>query len=465
MHSRLLRFSAGPAALCAVLLAGCGNTTMSSLSPQQSNVPTGAAFVIGTDAPLASVVSFSTTIQSVDAIDSNGNSVPLLGGATTVDFARYNGLQTLLDMNNVPTGTYPQIAVTFGSATIGYLQTSAGAAPTIQTMPAAFSTPTATVTLASPLVVTQSEPVGIRLDFLLGKSIVVSGGQITGQVNPTVNITAVTPSDSGGYIDEFTAGVVSVDQTGQSFVIQGPHGHEFTVNVNGNTEWDNGEGLANLTATSIVQISGTIDKADSTIDADEVAILSRQGFYAAGQVTYVDPSSGPASDFQLYVRGTLPASGDGVTPGQIAQVNLTGNEKYFIYWMHNPLTQFLFNRSALLPGQHVSVGGPLSGAASAQALSVRRVVLRNWGFNGTVVPGTVNTGSGTFQMQINGFAGLLVPQTVTVFTGGGTTYRDGYTGLSEVSSGTTIRVVGLLLEDPPSGQTVLLARHVDDTQN
>ena len=117
------------------------------------------------------------------------------------------------------------------------------------------------------------------------------------------------------------------------------------MNVNGQTEWDNGETLADLTTTSVVQISGTIDRADSTIDADEVAILTQNGFYAAGQITYVQPSSGVASDFNLYVRGTLPASGDGVTDGQIAQVDLSGSEKFFIYWMHNPFTQFLFNPS------------------------------------------------------------------------------------------------------------------------
>jgi hypothetical protein len=282
-------------------------------------------------------------------------------------------------------------------------------------------------------------------------------------VTPTLEISAVGPSDPGAYIDEFIAGVVNPSVTAQSFTVQGPHGRTFTVNVNGQTEWDNGEGLSNLTSTSIVQISGTIDRADATIDADEVAILSQDGFYAAGQVTYVQPSSGPASDFQLYVRGTLPASGDGVTLGQIAQVDLSGSEKFFIYWMHNQFTQFLFNPSGLLPGQHVSVGGTLAGAANGDALSVKRVVLRNWGFNGTVVANSVNTGNGTFQMNINGFAGLLVPgQPVTVYTASGTKYRNGFSGLGDVSTSTNIRVVGLLIKAPTSGDSVILARYIDD---
>jgi len=236
------------------------------------------------------------------------------------------------------------------------------------------------------------------------------------------------------------------------------------VNVNGQTEWDNGEGMTNLTSTSVVQISGELDRADSTIDADEVAILTQDGFYAGGQVTYVQPSSGAATDFQLYVRGTLPASGDGVSLGQIAQVNLSGSEKFFIYWMHNPLTEFLFNSSTLLPGQHVTVGGTLAGAANGNALSVKRVVLRNWGFNGTLVANSIS--NGTFQMNVNGFAGLLIPnQPITVYTGAGTKFRSGFNAIGDVSSATNIRVVGLLVKDPTSGNSVLLARYVDDMDN
>jgi hypothetical protein len=267
--------------------------------------------------------------------------------------------------------------------------------------------------------------------------------------------------NSGAYIDSFVAAVVSVNTSGQSFVVQGPHGEQFTINVNGQTEWEGNDSISSLTTSSIVEVSGTLDKADQTLDAEDVAILSQNGFYAGGQITYVQPSSGPASNFDLYVRGLLPTS-TGLTLGQIAQVDLSGNEKYFIYEWHNPLTQFLFNQSSLLPGQHVSVGGPATGATNAQDVTAKRVVLRHWGFNGTVVPNSVNTTNGTFQMQINGFVGLLIPQTVTVYTANPTDFRDGLTGLGSLTNGEDIRVVGLLVKDPLSGNTVLLAHYVDE---
>jgi hypothetical protein len=447
--------------LATFLAVGCGGTNSTSATSTNPNAVTGAAFVVGTDAPQASVTSFTVQVQSVNAIDASGNSVPLLSGSPTVDFARFNGLQTLLDMNDVPVGTYTSVSVTLGPATIGYLNTQAGSAPTIQTEAATLTSSTITSTLTTPLVIAQSAPVGLHMDFDLRKSIQVdSNGQITGQVTPTFNINAVGPSDSGAYIDEFDAAVVSVNATAQSFVIQGPHGRNFTVNVNGQTEWENNESLSSLTTSSIIQLSGILDRADATIDADDVAILSQNAFYAAGQVTYVQPASGAATSFDLYVRALLPTT-TGISLGQIAQINLSGQENFFIYRFHNPLTEFLFNSSALLPGQHVAIGGPASGAANAQAVTVKRVVLRDWGFNGTVVPGSINPSGNTFQMQVNGFAGVLIPQTITVYIAGPTIFRDGLTAMSSMQSSQNVRVVGLLLKDPASGQVVLLAHYVD----
>jgi hypothetical protein len=469
MESRTL-FKSIPIAFAsfaaALLIAGCGSgsavTTSTGTGTQTTE--TGPAFVVATDAPLASVVSFTVPVESINAITAGGTSVPLLSGTPTVDFARFNGLQTMLDMNDVQQGTYDSISITLGTPIIGYLNVPAGGAPTIQTETATYSGGTSTYTyavqLASPLVVTQAgTPVGLRVDLDLRKSVLVDGsGNITGVVSPVFDIKAVANSDSGGYIDTFDAAVVSVGT--QSFVVQGPHGEQFTIDVNGSTEWENGESLSSLTTSSIVEVSGTMDKADQTLDADDVAILSQSGFYAAGQVTYVQPSSGPATSFDLYVRGLLPTT-TGIALGQIAQVDLSGNEKFFIYQWHNPLTEFLFNSSELLPGQHVSVGGPATGAANANAVTVNRVVLRHWGFNGTVVAGSVSAANGTFQMQINGFAGLLVPQTVTVYVASPTEYRGGLTGLSSLTNGENVRVVGLLLKDPTSGKTVLLAHYVD----
>jgi hypothetical protein len=53
-------------AVLSLLAAGCGSGTSNSTS---TGTTTGSSFVIGTDAPMASVTSFSVAGDSVNAID------------------------------------------------------------------------------------------------------------------------------------------------------------------------------------------------------------------------------------------------------------------------------------------------------------------------------------------------------------------------------------------------------------
>jgi len=447
-------------AAAGILVTGCTGGSMVNTATQSSST-TGPAFVVGTDAPMASVTSFAVQIVSVELTNGTANSGNLISGTPTVDFARYNGLQSLLDMNDVPAGTYTGVQITLGTATLGYLNTSTPP-PAITSEPATLTSTTVTAVLDKSLTITTGgAPVGLRVDFDLKDSIEVDGsGNITGTVKPTFNVNTVARTDTGAHIDELIAAVTSVNMTGQSFIVQGPHGEQFTIDVNGQTEWDGGASLSTLNSSSIVEVSGQLDPADQTLDADEVALLSDKGFYAAGQVTYVTPATGAASSFDLYVRGLLPTN-TGIQLGNIAQVNLTGSEIFSIYWMHNPFTEFLFNSSALIAGQAVAIGGPASGAANENAVTVDRVTLRNWGFNGTIVKGSQSASAGSFQMQVNGFAGVLIPETITVYLGSACDFRYGLGAFTDLADGANIRVVGLLLKNPTTGQVVLLARHVD----
>ena len=231
-----------------ILATGCSN---GSLSNTTSSASTGSAFVVGTDAPMASVTSLAVQIQSIELTDSSGNTANLVSGTPTVDFARYNGLQSLIDMNDVPVGTYTGATITLGTATLGYLDTTT-TPPSIKTEPATLTTSTVTVTLNKPLIIAHAAaPVGLRVDFDLRQSIQVdTNGNITGTVDPTFDVRTVARTDTGGYIDELVAGVVSVNTTGQSFIVQGPHGEQFTINVNGQTEWDGNASLSTLNTRS-----------------------------------------------------------------------------------------------------------------------------------------------------------------------------------------------------------------------
>ena len=462
-----MKWLSGISVLALVALAsGCGGGSSSSTTTPTPQ--SGSVFVNGTDAPLPSVVSFQVDITGMTVSDGSNPPVSVLNGTQTVDFARLNGLHTLLDLNTIPMGTYTTVNVTLANPQIGYLnitnpQTTLPTRPTI-TMLNGTTTPavtlaqsSVTIPLSSPLTVNAGDIIGLSFDFDLRQSIQVDqNGQFTGVVNPTLDLKAVTPSDADAYIDEFDAGVVSVGTS--SFMIQGPHGHQFTVNVNDQTEWENGEGLSNLTSTSIVEISGALDRTSGAILADTVAIVSQDSFFAGGLITFADPATGTANDFDLYVRNVLP-SGTGFQSGQISTINLTGNEKYFVYWWHNKFTNLFFNSSLLVAGQHVSVGGPISNGA----VTVKRVVLRHEGHNGAWVVSSTNVGASTFQFNSNGLAGVLFNGPVTVYCTPFTEFRGGLTGLGDLTGSAAIplRVVGLVLKDPISGQPVFVARRVE----
>ena len=451
--------------------SGCGGGASSSTSTSVQQ-ESGSVFVNGTDAPLPSVVSFQVDITGMTVSDGTNPPVSVLNGTQTIDFARLNGLHTLLDINSIPAGTYTSVNVTLANPEIVYLnvtnpQTTPPTRPTFTTLNATTS-PAVTLTqssvnisLSNPLTVSAGDIIGLSFDFDLRHSIQVdSNGNFTGVVNPTLDLNAVTPSDSDAYIDDFVAGVINTGTN--SFMIQGPHGHQFTVNVNDQTEWETNESIANLTSTSIVEISGSIDATSGAILADTVAILSQNSFYAGGLITYVDPATGAANDFDLYVRNVLPA-GTGFQSEQISTIDLSGNENYFIYWWHNKFTSFLFNSSLLVPGQHVSIGGPFTNGA----VTVKRVVLRHEGHNGAWVIGSTDTGAGTFQFNSNGLAGVLFNGPVTVYCTPLTVFKGGLTGLSSLtgSAAINLRVVGLVLKDPISGQPVFVAHSVEQLTN
>ncbi len=470
-----MRLALVPIAAAVLAVAGC---TSSLTNSTQTNVPTGSAFLVGTDAPLASVVSFQVQLMDVELTNGTTTTSTLVKGTPTVDFARFNGLQTLVDMNQVPAGTYTGVTFVLGTGTVGYLNVpSGGGEPTIATASAAFSTSTVTFNLPKSLTIgTNTPPVGLRMDFDLAQSIPVdsngnielnSSGDVT--VTPTIDVSTVTRTDAGAHIDLLYGSVVTAPTSStepSSFTIQGPHGEQFTINTSSTTEWDGGASLASLNTSSVVEIAGSLDPADQTLDADEVALVTDSKFYARGLVTYVTPTSGQATNLDFYVRAVEPSSLADVPLGGLAQVNITGNEKYGIYWMHNAFTQLLFNSSALTPGQEIVVGGTDAEAApsTGTAITVNRIHLENWGYEGTVVTGSQSSAQGQFQMQIAGFAGQVVPTTVTVYLGPACDFRYGFAAFNDLSNGVKVRVVGLLLKNSTNGNLVLLARHIDSFQ-
>ncbi len=243
-NRKLLKLALLPLSAALIAAAGCGGSLMSSNGTTQSSG--GPVFLVGTDAPapLPSVVGVKIQLESIVLTNGSTKSNNLLASPATVDFARYNGLQGFVDMNDVQPGTYTGVTIGLGTSNeIDYLSTS-GAPPTISMLTPTLTTSSVSIMLNNPLTVsaTGGVPVGLRMDMDLGQSIQVSGGNITGTIVPTFDVRTVARTDQGAHIDEFIGSVTTAPSsaTATSFVITGPHGEPFTINLSSSTEWDGG---------------------------------------------------------------------------------------------------------------------------------------------------------------------------------------------------------------------------------
>ena len=448
-------------------LASCGGGAGTGAPPPAQQM--GSMFTIGTDSPtLPSVVSVQVQITSITLTDGT-TTVNLLNGPQIVDFAKLNGLRSLLDLEDVAAGTYTSANITVGTVTIQYLDTTQSP-PVLTTIPANVSPMTVTEALKSPLVLADNDLVGFFMDLDLRQSIQTdSNGNVTGNFTPTFDVKGLSVDDADAQIDCFYAGVVSVNPAGNQFVIQGPRGRQFTVDTDSATNFDSNEMPTSYTTNTIVEVSGTLNRVTRDIVASEVEVVSTDHFFLEGLDTFVQTSGGQATGLNVYARAELPDL-SGYPLGQLDTIPLTGNEKYMIADLHIPLTSLLFGPSSQLAGQRVLFGGKLDTTVTPPTVAVHRVVLERQGQRGQWVVGSTNVqngNSGTFSLNDNYLAGVLLPQPLNVITTNFTKFVN-LSGLSALSGSQPIhlRVVGFILINPAANNTpVMVARTVEELNN
>ena len=448
--------------LAVFILSSCGG---GGSTPLTSGQQMGSVFTMGTDnPPLPSVLSVQVQITSVTLSDGT-TTVNLLNGPQTVDFAKLNGLRSLLDLNDVPAGSYNSATIMVGGATIGFLDTTQ-TPPVLNTISANVAPMTVTVPLVQPLVLADQDLVGFFMDLDLRQSIGTDmNGNITGNFKPTFDVKAISADDANAFIDDFYAGVVSVNPAGNQFVIQGPHGRQLTVDTDANTEFDDpSEMPTSFDTNTIVEVSGKLNRVTRDIVASEIEVVSSDHFILEGLDTFVQNVNGHASQINLYARAELPVLA-GTPLGQIDPIALTGNEKYLIANIRTPLTALLFGPGSQLAGQRIVFGGKLDTTVNPPALNVRRVVLERQGQRGTWVVGSTQIQSGnagTFSFNDNYIAGVLLPKPLNIISTNFTNFIN-LNGLSDLSGAQPIplRIVGFILIDPATNSPVMVARTIE----
>ena len=457
---RRLIFLASIAVILACALTGCGAGSNNNVSQAQS----ASVFVTGGDAPLPSVLAFNVTLTSLKL----DGTTELLTSPTTVDFARLLGLRTLLGFNTVPAGTYKSLTISMSDPSISFLDLTT-TPPSAANMTGTFKdsggnnvpSTTITVALTQPMTVAANGLAGLHFDFNLRNSIAVDGtGQITGVVTPVIKVKPVSQSDSDAEVNDLRGGLVSVNTSGNSFILQRIGGHQITIDVNANTNFGGNVTLATLPNPSVIEVDGHI-QADGSVLADSVEVVTTEKAFVSGRIVAVNPTAGPVQTVTLLVGEELPDV-PGVPVGTVTTLDVSLVTNYKIRLIDNWFTSFVFNNTTLVPGQRIALGGSIDAATSKFVPT--RIVLRRQGVVGDLVLNSVvinNNNAGSFQVQNNRMLGYVLGAPLSVQTSNSTRFSN-INGLAAIQSGGSMSLAsyGLMLKDPVSGNPTMYAHRV-----
>ncbi len=405
----------------------------------------------GEDAPLASVVGFNVTLNSVTLNGQGGGTATVISTPVTVDFARLLGLRSPLAFNSVAAGTYTSATFVLASPVISYVDTTQNppALSTINgTFPNSQNPYTVTVNFPTPMVVSSNGLAGLKMEMDIRQSVAVdANGQVTGAVNPVIYVKATKAGDPDGEVSDLMGGLVSVNAAGNSFVLQGPYGRQLTIDVNSSTQFNSGWNINDLATPAYVAVQGYF-QADGNVMASGVEVITTAHSFVSGRVLQVTTNgSGQAQQITMWVGET---GADMVNEVDTIQtIDVSAVTTYDICFLSGPVLNAVFNDSSVVVGQRIFIGGSFA----SNVFTPSMISLRLQGVYGMFVPGSVtvsNGNTGTFQLSNNALIGYSAGGPVTANTFSFTSFFN-LSGLGQLQTTTTpIPVVarGLLLKLP-----------------
>lgn len=455
-------FALGVLLALSIIGLGCGASNNSQLSQDQS----GNVFLTGEDAPLASVVGFNVTLNSVTLNAQDGSTATVISSPVTVDFARLLGLRSPLAFNSVAANTYTSATFVLANPVISYVDMTQNPPALNQlngTFPNNQNPYSVTVNFPTAMVVGANGLAGLKMEMDIRQSVAVdSNGQITGAVNPVIYVRATRASDPDGQVTDLLGGLVSVNTGNNSFVLQGPYGHQLTVYVNGSTSFNSGWNIDDLATPAFVAVQGYF-QADGSLMATGVEVVTTAHSFVSGRVlAETTNGSGQVQTVTMWIGET---GADMVSyVDTIQTINVSAVTTYDICFLSGPVLNAVFNDTSVVVGQRIFIGGSFA----SNVFTPQMISLRLQGIYGTFVPGSVtvsNGNAGSFELSNNGLVGYSAGGPVTVNTYNFTSFFN-LTGLGQLQTTSgAIPVVarGLLLEDQVSGSPEMYAGWVATT--
>ena len=449
-----------------VLLVGCGGaTTASSL-----NGPRMTLMIADAPPNGVAIVFFEALITgaSLQPLDTNKAAVPLMTVPVEIEFGHLQTDTAFLSLAHVTPDTYNSLSLTFGNAVLTIVNHGSDipgcAANSVCQLTPNFSPSSATLSGAPfPITVEDDSRLGIKLDFDVNNSV---QGDLS--INPMVSVVRVTHrhhEDDQGEMEEAddVDGQVMALGTNQFTLLNERSGQSFTVNVDGNTEFedfDRAGCTANPQDFSCVKL-GQILEVDltengmGTMLAKRVKLEENNNEEALkGTITSVDSST----QFHMVVfneEPTLSAVSEGaavivtILPNAIFEVSgeEMGEENGFLNLALN------FSSAAdLTVGQDVQIRPQMVTTSGVTTITTDRIRLRPSQITGQV--GMIN-GDGTF--TLTGLSPLFTVSSITVEPVSEMRFEE-VSGLGGLAVRDTVSVEGLLFNTSPS--PTLLAKAI-----
>jgi hypothetical protein len=467
----VLTFAASLLAL-GIFIAGCTSsvTNTNSTSNLIPNVNTSTSPVRITDAPSDQVLAASLTLNSLVLTDSTGKVTTNLLPATGLTFeaSHLDAVQEPLFTPAIPEDTYVSATLIYSNAQVAYVDTIT---KTVDLVTATLANTSQTITFSAPVTINNTTT-SLLVDFLAGKTgvITISGSTVT--VTPQFNIAAVpipnNPTNgTNGLLTGHKGKVTAISASTNSFTLTDPAGTAMTIYVNAATVYQGISNFAALQVNALVEVDTVTVNGSGVLPAGSLVALrvdvedtgTTPKKLLLGPVTSVTGT--PATSFNMLLRQLVGNSS--ATAVETVNVSVTGATNFLLPPRYTVLATVLpfapsFTASTIFAGQHVAVitTGVTSGAATATTVLLQPQTISgaitNITTSGAYTVYTVTLPTDSWLSKLTNQSTVLVytnsmvvPLTATTPAVSATMRFNGYL----FNVGGTLRLVACLQAGPP----------------
>lgn len=473
--------------LAAFLFPSCGGNSSGPVVVQN-----GPLYIFIGDTPAGDVLSLRPTISTltlkvqgttdtVTVFPTNTNLTSLFN----VDLGSLRDFATILNLTNIPEGTYDEATLTIIVPQFGLYDPSQD--PPIRTLTGVLSTSTPTIPISPPLTIKNGKLSALRFDFDMLRSIEIDAqGQVTGNVTPAIKAASVVSADPDGFgfFDDLVGFVrtVSPFPAGQNFTgsfnlqLLSGTGPSLTANLTADTELDGVPALNQLETGRVVEVGAYIDNNGNlvarTVQVEDRAVVEDKLLAFLGYVlSTTKDANGNVTQLRLYVREEEPNVNADVPLDSVVTVNIGPDTTFHFSSAPTNFANLPFDATSIIPGQELIVHGqytlvsdqPTVVAANNIYLKVQTLQ----GKLGSLVQ--VGSDGKTGAFWLTPASSLLQPTPILVMTNADTVFLNVF-GLSQISPQATLLARGLPFYQAqagtingvavPAGTLVVMTRQV-----